>query len=394
MSLHSRLEELYAIGGAVGANRAAYTAAEDEAHALVAGWLEEAGFVVSRDDAGNLFGRLRGREPQLPEVWVGSHLDSVPHGGRFDGPLGVLAGLEAAARIGRQTRTLTVVAFRDEEGWRFGRGCFGSRALCGQLEVGELDTVDAEGVSVRAAVGDELEATGWLHPPAAYLEVHIEQGPVLAGLDAPLGVVTSIVGLARIAVTFRGRAGHAGTTPMAGRDDALVKAAAFVGRVRAVAEQACVPGTQGGGAVATVGRLEVHPGAANVIPERVEVIVDARAPEEATLAAVVAAIGEAAGDAEVEPLRRTSPVPMAETVRAAFRDALAELGLPAPELHSGAGHDAGVLGAAGVPAGMLFVRSLNGGISHSPDEHSDDADVALGVEALALALRRLGTFDP
>lgn len=383
--LQTRLDALYAIGGGPGANRPAYTAAEDEAHALVAGWLAEAELEVSRDAAGNLFGRLAGSEPALPEVWVGSHLDSVPRGGRFDGPLGVLAGLEAVLRAGQRARTLAVVAFRDEEGWRFGRGCFGSRAICGQLEDGELETADDAGVRLREVVGGELPQAGWLRAPAAYLEAHVEQGPVLARLDAPLGIVTSIVGLARIAATFHGRAGHAGTTPMAGRDDALVEAAAFVGRVREVAVEA------GAGAVATVGRLEVEPGAANVIPERVKLLVDARAPEEQALAALVHSIRGAAGDAEVELLRRTSPVPMAEPVQEALRGALAELGLPAPELHSGAGHDAGVLGEAGVPSGMLFVRSLNGGVSHSPDEHSDAADVALCVDALALALRRLAT---
>src|SRR2546426_1712952 len=186
----SRLEELFAIGGGPPANRPALSAAEEEAFALAARWMEEAGLVVSSDPAGNLYGRLVGARPELPEVWTGSHLDSVPEGGRFDGPLGVLGGLEAIERIGRQDRTLTVVAFRDEEGWRFGRGCFGSRALYGQLEPGELETRDAAGVALREAVGRDLPAAGGLaRPPAAYLELHIEQGPVLAGRRAPLGVV-------------------------------------------------------------------------------------------------------------------------------------------------------------------------------------------------------------
>jgi len=387
VSLHERLEAIYAIGGGPGANRPAYGRQEDEAHALVRGWMEEARLEVSADRAGNLFGRLHGTRPELGEVWTGSHLDSVPQGGRLDGPLGVLAGLEAVQRAGRQPRTLGVVAFRDEEGWRFGRGCFGSRALCGQLEPGELDTVDADGVSLGSLV--EVDPAGWLDAPVAYVETHIEQGPVLAELGAPLGVVTSIVGLARLGVTFRGRAGHAGTTPMAARDDALVAAAAFVGRVRDVAEAACAESPRA--AVATVGRLVVHPGAANVIPDRVDLVVDARAPEERVLADLVAAIAGAAGDAEVELLRRTSPAGMAATVRDAIRGALEERGLPQPELHSGAGHDAGVLAAAGVPSGMLFVRSLNGGVSHSPDEHSDPADVELAVDVLAGTLQRLAS---
>jgi len=383
--LFERLEALYEIGGGRGANRPAYSDAEEEAHRLVAGWMNEAGLDVERDAAGNLYGRFPGSRPELPEVWTGSHLDSVPEGGRFDGPLGVLAGLEAIERIGQQERTLRVAAFRDEEGWRWGRGCFGSRALCGQLEPGELDAVDDDGVSLRDAVGQELSGSGLLQRLlAAYVEVHIEQGPVLAGAEAPLGVVTAIVGLARLAVTFTGSAGHAGTTPMGTRDDALCKAAEYVLRVRdaAAARE---------GAVATVGRLAVEPGAANVIPDRVSLIVDARAPEEAMLAALLAEIEATADGADVERLRRTEPVRMAEAVRSALREALAEHGIDAPELHSGAGHDAGVLGAAGVPSGMLFVRSLAGGVSHSPDEESSPEDVALAVEVLAATLRRLAS---
>lgn len=386
-SLAERLERLYGLGGGPGANRPAYTPAEDEAHALVARWLAEAGLEVSRDPAGNLFGRLPGRRPELAEVWTGSHLDSVPAGGRYDGPLGVLAGLEAVARIGQQARTLAVVAFRDEEGWRFGRGCFGSRALCGAVADGELDALDADGVALRDAVGGTPPPAGWLDPPpAAYLELHVEQGPALDRLGAPLGIVSSIAGIARLGVTFHGRPGHAGTTPMAGRADALVAAAGFVLAVRAAAA-AAEP------AVATVGRLSVAPGAANVIPERVSLVVDVRAPEEETLAALLGEIAAAAGDAEVELYRRTSPVPMAAEVQAALAASLAQLGLEAPVLPSGAGHDAGALGAAGVPSGMLFVRSLAGGVSHAPQEHSDAADVALAVDALAGALERLASAD-
>lgn len=381
--LRDRLERIYAIGGGPGANRPAYTPAEDEAHDLVAGWMAEAGLEVSRDPAGNLCGRLRGRRPELAEVWTGSHLDSVPRGGRFDGPLGVLGGLEAVQRVGRQERTLAVVAFRDEEGWRFGRGCFGSRALCGSLADGELDARDADGVSLRSAVGAPLPAAGWLGPrPAAYVELHVEQGPALERLGAPLGIVSSIAGIARLGVTFRGAPGHAGTTPMQGRSDALVAAASFVLAVRDAALHAQP-------SVATVGRLAVEPGAANVIPERVTLVVDARAPEEEGLAALVGHIEAAAAGAEVELYRRTAPVPMASQVQHALAEALGEHGLPAPVLPSGAGHDAGVLGAAGVPSGMLFVRSGAGGISHAPEEHSDEVDVELAVAVLAGALARL-----
>ena len=345
MRIHERLDELYAIGGGPGANRLGGTPEEDEAHELVAGWMREAGLEVSRDAAGNLFGRLPGRRPELSEVWTGSHLDSVPQGGRFDGVLGVLGGLEALVQIGQQERTLCVVAFRDEEGCS-GPGCMGSRALCGSAE----------------------------SLPGAFVELHIEQGPRLAALDAPLGVVTGIVATARGEVVFEGESGHAGTTPMAARRDALVEAAELVLRLRDAAAE-----VEGG--VATVGRIVVEPGASNVIPARVVASVDVRAPSDEGVDRIAAVVPVRLG--------RASAIAMAEETTRALRDELEKRGFPVVELHSGAGHDAGVVAAAGVPTAMLFVRSLNGGVSHSPDEQSDEADVELGVTVLAGALQRL-----
>jgi acetylornithine deacetylase/succinyl-diaminopimelate desuccinylase-like protein len=341
-----RLDELYAIGGGPGANRLGGSPEEDEAHALVAGWMREARLGVEADAAGNLFGRLAGRRPELAEVWTGSHLDSVPNGGRLDGALGVVGGLEAVQRAGQQERTLVVVAFRDEEGCR-GRGCVGSRAVC---------------------------AAGFGQVPAAFLELHVEQGPRLEAAGAALGVVTGIAATARGEVVVEGREGHAGTTPMAARDDALVAAAELVLRVRDAA--AAVDG-----AVATVGRLAVEPGAPNVIPGRVVLSVDLRAPDDERLERLCAVV-------PAEP-SRAAAVAMADGPTGVLREELDRRGLVPVELSSGAGHDAGVLAAAGVPSAMLFVRSLNGGISHSPDEHSAAEDVELAVEVLAGALARL-----
>lgn len=348
MDVLERLDRLYAIGGGPGANRLGGSAEEDAAHELVAGWMREAGLEVEVDRAGNLFGRLRGRTPELPEVWTGSHLDSVPAGGRFDGALGVVGGLQAVRGAGQQERTLVVVAFRDEEGCS-GQGCVGSRALC----------------------------SGRLEPrPACFVELHIEQGPRLLEAGAPLGVVTGIVATARGEIVFEGREGHAGTTPMGGRSDALVAAAEFVLRLRAAAEAV-------EGVVATVGRVEVEPGATNVIPARVRVSVDVRAPDSARLDAVLEAVpGE---------VSRTAEVAMAPEVSAALWEQLERLGVPVIELASGAGHDAGVLAAAGIPTAMLFARSLHGGISHSSDELTAAADVELAVDALAGALARLAS---
>jgi acetylornithine deacetylase/succinyl-diaminopimelate desuccinylase-like protein len=338
-----RIERIYGIGGGPGANRVGGSKGEQDAHELVAVWLEEAGLSVEVDPNGNLLGRLLGDDPEAGEVWVGSHLDSVPNGGRFDGVLGVLAGLEAVERTGRRPRTLAVVAFRDEE-----RGFTGSLA---RVQHGSL--------------------------PELYVEAHIEQGPVLERKSMPLGVVTGIVGVARGEVVLQGAAGHAGTTPMDGRRDALCAAAELVLRVRDAAF--AIPE-----AVATVGRLEVVPGAANVIPERAILSVDARAPDRERLDELVAVIG-------FDPSLIAEPARMDERLQAVLREELERRGLPAPELVSGAGHDAGMLAAAGVRCGMLFVRSGAGGVSHSPEEQSDPEDVALCVDVLAATLERVAS---
>jgi acetylornithine deacetylase/succinyl-diaminopimelate desuccinylase-like protein len=341
--LLERLDELYAIGGGPGANRVGYSLEEDAAHELAGDWLREAGLAVEIDAHGNLFGRLPGGEPELPEVWTGSHLDSVPQGGRHDGALGVVAGIEALERLGRRRRTLAVVAFREEE-----RGCVGSRA---RSEAGGL--------------------------PGTFVELHHEQGPRLAQAGVPLGVVTCIVGYKRGVRELEGRAGHAGTTPMEGRADALVAAATEILRIRDVA-------TAIEGAVATVGYLEVEPGGMNVVPGRVRLVVDARAPDAERLARLLDELG-------LDDAGRTEPVAMSDTVRGALRAAIEARSLPVVELPSGAGHDAGILAAAGVEAGMLFVRAGSGGVSHHPDESAADEDVALAVDVLTDALDRLAS---
>ena len=333
MRVVERLDELHAIGGGTGANRPHPGPLEDAAHELAARWLRDAGLTVEVDAHGNLLGRSSRRD----DVWVGSHLDTVPQGGKFDGALGVVAAIEAVTAVGAGS----VVVFRGEE-----VGCVGSHALCRDSEL-----------------------------PSAFLELHIEQGPVLERAGVPLGVVTGIVGYARGELVFAGRAGHAGTTPMAGRDDPLVAAAAAVRRIDEAAR--AIPG-----AVATVGQIEVEPGGVNVIPGRVRISVDARAPDRARLDELVAAIG-------FEPTQRTEPVELSEICRAALRDEITARDLPVVELASGAGHDAGILAAAGVASGMLFVRSLNDGVSHTPDELSSEEDVAAATDVLTAALRRL-----
>ena len=388
--VEERLDALYAIGGAEGANRPALSAHEDAAHGLMEGWMREAGLETGTDAIGNLYGRLPGREPGLAEIWCGSHLDSVPRGGRFDGALGVVAALEAVSRLEPAARTATVVAFRDEEGWRFGDGFLGSRAVTGRLDEAGLENADRDGVTVREALaaGGHPFTPGraWLVPvPAAFLEAHIEQGPVLAGVDAALGIVTSIVGILELRVVFAGAAGHAGTTPMAHRRDAALCAAAFqLGAAAAAREIA--------DAVVTVGSaIAVEPGATNVIARRTTVRVDARAPDSERLATLEQAVWQAADEAarahgceaQLDVTMRIEPV----ACDPGLRDVLGRAAAGAPSLPSGAGHDAQVLARAGVPVAMLFVRSLNGGISHSPAESSSPEDVAACVDALEAALR-------
>jgi len=323
-----RLDALYALGDKIG-----YSPDEDAAHRMARGWMEEARLRVEVDEAGNLVGRSGSAD----DVWTGSHLDSVPGGGKFDGMLGVVAGIEAVERAGRGS----VVAFRDEE-----RGCAGSRA--------------------RVASG---------RLPRRYVELHIEQGPVLLDRGVPLAVVTAIAGIARGELVTSGRTGHAGTVPMEGRADALVDAAELILRIRDAARRI-------DGAVATVGRVAVEPGALNVIPDRVAVSIDARAPDAPRFDELVTAIG-------FEPSYRVEPVAMSAAVRDALGAVIEARGLPFVELASGAGHDAGILAAAGVESGMLFVRSQHGGVSHSADELTTDEDVALAVDVLADAFGRL-----
>jgi hydantoinase/carbamoylase family amidase len=396
-----RLERLFALGPEPHANRPGLSTAEQAAIELAAGWMRHAGLRVSVDGAGNLVGRLAGREPDLPEVWAGSHLDTVPAGGRFDGALGVVAAIdaiEALAELGPHKRTLAVVAFRDEEGWRFGQGLYGSRALCGRLEPGELELRDGNGVSIARALAelglDEPPREGGTLP-GTFVELHVEQGPKLADLGAPLGTVSAIVGMMGAEVCFHGRPGHAGTTPMSDRADALCAAGAFALAVHAAASALR-------GAVATVGRIQVSPGAANVVPETASVSLDARAHDSSTLARLVqsleAAAVEAAADQSctftIENRWQREPISMDSHVTDALSAAVQRRTGRRDELVSGALHDAGVLAAHGVATGMLFARSLNGGLSHAPGEHTDAQAVGLAVEVLTEALDGLAGAHP
>jgi allantoate deiminase len=352
------------------------TPALREAGAQVAAWMREAGLDVRRDAVGNLIGR---REGPGRTLMLGSHLDTVVDAGRYDGALGVLVAIECAARA---QGALEVAAFADEEGVRYGTAYLGSAALAGRFEPEWLAREDDGGV----ALGDLLD--GPLPAPAdvaAYVEVHIEQGPQLEAEDVPVGVVTGIVGQTRARVEFVGRAGHAGTVPMALRHDALCAAAEWILAVEAA------------GVVATVGEIRVEPGAPNVIPGRARLSLDVRHADDAARAAAVAALRSRAEElaaarsvaVEWEPVQETAAVACDPVLTEALAAAVAEAGHRVVRLESGAGHDAAMM-AAVAPVAMLFVRCADG-VSHHPDESVAARDVAAAIDVLDRFLARWPT---
>jgi hydantoinase/carbamoylase family amidase len=326
------------------------------AMARVREWMEAVGLSTASDAMGNLVGR-RGPAPRLI---VGSHLDSVADAGRYDGVLGVLVGLEVAAAT---DIPLEVVAFADEEGLRFGSTFLGSRAYVGRITPEEVELLRG----VIEPLGPPL-----FEGAKAYLEVHIEQGPVLTAADVPLGVVTAIFGQSRFAVAFSGEAAHAGTTPMAMRHDALAAAAEFVLAVERVA-------TERDGLVATVGELHVPHGACNVVPGRVELTLDVRHADDAVRAEAVQAlraVGRPGVSVTWAPIHENAATPCSAVLREQLAAAVAASGLPVEELPRGAGHDA-VTMADFTDVAILFVRSTGG--SHNPGEAVTEADVAHAI---------------
>jgi allantoate deiminase len=376
-----------------GVTRLSLTEEERAAKDLVASYMEEAGLSVYEDAVGNLFGRREGRDPGSPTVLVGSHVDSVYNGGNFDGPLGVLAGIEVLQTMGERgmetEHPIEVVAFTDEEGARFSFGMIGSRALAGKLGAGDLENYeDGDGVSVAEAmrvygldpekVGDAARPEGSIE---AYVELHIEQGRVLESEDLPVGVVTGIAGAVWLRFILDGETGHAGATPMNLRRDALAAAAEIMGLIEAETAKT-------GTAVGTVGQLDLEPGGINIIPGKVRFSLDLRDIDEGVRDGVEARIMEGAEEVcrrrgvelEVETLQRLAPAPCSDLVRGAAERACRRLGIRVLALPSGAGHD-GMQLANLCPMGMIFARSRDG-VSHNPDEWSSKEDCAAGAEVL------------
>jgi len=391
-SLAAELEAAALIGADEGGvSRLAWTPELAEANAWLSGRLGALGLEAETDAAGNVVGRWSTGEGKA--VLVGSHLDTVPRGGRYDGALGVLAALEAVRTLRAEgvepSRPLWVVSFNDEEGSRFQTGMLGSRAFCGELDVEDWRRRGVADAMTRAGFEfDRLPEARGIDDVAAYLELHIEQGPVLEQSGEDLGIVTAITGLLGFRVRFLGAANHAGTTPMEARRDALAGAARIVLAVREEARAR-------EGMTANVGKLSVEPGGFNVIPGLAELTIDVRSPTaegferaEAFVRETVERVGtEEELGVEVSVTHRKPPVALDGGLQDTLIEAAEAEGASYRRMPSGAGHDAMVL-AHRVPAAMVFVPS-RGGISHSPDEYTPPEQCELGARVLTRAVRTL-----
>ena len=393
--LRASLEELAQFGRNPqgGVTRVAWTQADIDGRRFVMEKLMPAAGLKARvDPAGSIYGRREGKE-NLPVILFGSHIDTVPEAGIFDGALGTLSAIEIMRTLQERKistkHPLECVIWSNEEGTHYGRGLFGSRAVVGDFEAGEFEEKDEQGVPIRAAVasigGDLARIKEALRKPgeiAAYLELHIEQGGILDRAGVPVGVVEGIVGIVRYQAVVTGEANHAGTTPMPGRRDALVAAARLV---IAVQEETT---RDAGRQVGTVGKLSVAPGAPNIIPGRVEFVIELRDLSMEKISGIFQRIRKRADEIAASSGTRISmtptsthlPAPATPWVRDAIANEAANAGFKTMTLPSGAGHDAQMI-ARVAPMGMIFVPSV-GGISHSPKEMTRWDDAANGCEVL------------
>lgn len=396
--LWQRIEALGEVGAVLGSNgergnaRLALTDADRDGRDLVTGWMRDLGLAVSIDAIGNVVGTRAGTDPEAAAVMVGSHIDTVRTGGRFDGNLGVLAGLELVETLEqhgiRTAHPISVAFFTDEEGARFAPDMLGSLVYVGGMSV--EDALDVRAADDGARLGDELVRIGYAGAtpcptagaPHAYFELHIEQGPVLEDEGITIGAVTGVQGISWTELTITGQSAHAGTTPMRLRRDPGYVAAAINTGVRALANE------MGGSQVATVGRCEFSPNLVNVVPAKVTLTVDLRNTDELLLrqaesvfTAYTDALAEEEGvTIERRSLARFEPVEFDAAMVDLVEATAQRLGHSTMRMPSGAGHDAQML-ARLCPTAMVFVPSVNG-LSHNIAEYTEPADITAGSDVL------------
>ncbi|QIQ21291.1 Zn-dependent hydrolase [Zophobihabitans entericus] len=382
-----------------GTTRMSYSEQDVQVRHYIKQQMAQAGLTVYEDAMGNIFGRLNGKNPDLPVVLIGSHFDSVPNGGAFDGPAGVVMGLEIATLFKEYNLVpeypLEVVALVEEEGASFGGGLLASRAIAGQVSTADLKSMrDSQGVSAAermAALGFDAnkiaEAVRKPEQLKAFIELHIEQGPILEQSGEDIGIVETIVGLSQMIVTVEGKAGHAGTTPMNMRADALLASSQLVQQVAgfAVAE---------GETVATVGKLQVFPNGANVIPSKVIFSIDVRSKDQQKLDRVIDQIKQAIAQAQTQFIKTqieqpiyVKPINLDKEICQLLTENSDKLNLKSRVMVSGAGHDAMVF-AGFTRVGLIFVPSRNG-LSHHPDEWTDYDQIQKGVEVIFETVKAL-----
>ncbi|MDF2922245.1 MAG: amidase, hydantoinase/carbamoylase family [Paenibacillaceae bacterium] len=406
--VEARINQLAQIGkiSETGVCRLALSKEDREAVLLVKSWMEEAGLAARIDAFGNLIGRMEGVHHDAPALMLGSHVDTQPYAGRFDGIIGVVGAIETVQTMKEQgvvpAIPVEVAAFCDEEGCRFNKGLFGVRGLLGKLEEGELERTDKNGVTRRQALlefgGDPERFKQSEYKPGqvgTFLELHIEQGPVLESLEQGVGLVTGISGPIWWTVDMYGFAGHAGSVPMPMRKDALVGAAKVIAGLNALASS-----EPGAPTVGTVGTLQVFPDSRNIIPEHVSFSVDLRDIDlerrnrrEAALRELIDSTAREHGlTYEIREDTVSDPRYCAKRVKDTIRAAAGEMGLALPELMSGPFHDSLTMSYY-CDYGMIFVRCKDG-ISHNPKEFSTKEDIAAGTELLYRTAFRLCTASP
>jgi allantoate deiminase len=381
-----------------GTTRLTYSNEDLQARQYIKEKMKEYGLQVREDGFGNIFGKLDGSIKDAPSVLIGSHFDSVPNGGSYDGPAGVVVALEVAALFSKNQLTpkypLEVIALVEEEGSRFGGGLMGSRGIVGVLSEEDFFNLrDKDGISTVEAMNQigldpSLPKLRDSKTLKAFLELHIEQGPILEEQNIPIGVVEAIVGLTQLEVTVTGQAGHAGTTPMDRRADALVTAARIISQLPELAIG------KGEGTVITTGRLQVFPNGANVIPDKTVFSVDIRSGKEENVLQVIESVKQLVESyngngihTSIEQQLYIQPKKMNQDIVTLLKEKSSHFNIPSCSINSGAGHDAMVFSDF-TNVGMLFIPSKDG-LSHCPEEWSDSLHIANAVQILFEAAKSL-----